>query len=84
MSRGNDLPLDVASRSGGTFASWSPSAIRAARRAVLAGSCDVVHVHTGIATPLAYLVASAVSHHGVPTVVALHSMLGGLRPWFGR
>jgi hypothetical protein len=47
------------------------------------GSYHVVHLHGGIATPLAYSVASAVSHHSVPTVVTLHSMLGGLSPWFG-
>ncbi len=63
-------------RSGSTLESFSRSRIRAARRAVADGRYDIVHVHAGLATPLAFSTAAACGRAGVPTVVTMHSMVG--------
>jgi hypothetical protein len=44
----------------------------------LNGGYDVVHVHASLGTPLAFSVASATSQAGLPTIVTMHSMIGGI------
>lgn len=64
-------------RSGSSRETFSRSGIRAAHRAVAEGRYDIVHVHAGLATPLAFSTAGACSRAGTPTVVTMHSMVGG-------
>lgn len=69
-------------RSGSTLESFSPTGIRAARRAVADGRYDIVHVHAGLATPLAFSTAGACGRAGTPTVVTMHSMVGRYAPCY--
>jgi glycosyltransferase involved in cell wall biosynthesis len=63
-------------RSGGTLDSFHPARIAAASTHVLSGGYDVVHVHAGLATPLAFHAAGVASRAGIPTLVTLHSVIG--------
>ena len=58
-----------------------PAAIAHGVRLAL-GTYDVVHVHAGIGSPLAFLSARACARAGIPTVVTLHSMLDGYQGLF--
>ncbi|MEZ5411568.1 MAG: glycosyltransferase family 4 protein [Acidimicrobiales bacterium] len=70
-------PVDTGTaRSGSARESFCRSGIRAAHRAVTDGRYDIVHVHAGLATPLAFSTAGACSRAGTPTVVTMHSMVG--------
>src|SRR4029077_17018256 len=79
---GNDRPLSHTGRTPGTFDSFSSQAIARARAAVVGGDYDVVHVHSGLATPLSFVVASAAARAALPTVVTMHSMIGGMGPLY--
>lgn len=57
-----------------------PRVIAAATDAVATGGYDVVHVHAGLVTPLAFAVAARVSAQGVPTTVTVHSLVSYLYP----
>lgn len=52
-----------------------PAAPGAGRRIVRRGAYDVVHVHIGLFTPLAYVTAGAATRSGIPVAVTLHSLL---------
>ncbi len=67
----------ASSRKGSTFESYSPRAIDAAVEAIVGGGYDAVHIHAGLATPLSFTVAATASRAGIPTVVTMHSMVGG-------
>jgi glycosyltransferase involved in cell wall biosynthesis len=67
-------------RRAATFDSFHPAAIRPAVAAVLDRGYDAVHVHMGLATPLAFTVARAASRAGRPTVATMHSVIGPLAP----
>lgn len=69
-------------RSGTTRESFSPAGIGAARRAVTDGRYDIVHVHAGLATPLAFATAGACGRAGIPTVLTMHSMMGRYAPCY--
>jgi glycosyltransferase involved in cell wall biosynthesis len=53
------------------------------RSAVLSGRYDAVHVHASTFSPLAFLVARAASHAGIPTAVTVHSLWAYASPLFG-
>ncbi|MDT7571775.1 MAG: hypothetical protein QOE05_1949, partial [Actinomycetota bacterium] len=59
-----------------------PRALPAGAAAVLQGEYDVVHVHAGTWTPLAFWTALAASRGGVPTVVTIHSLWDWAHPIF--
>jgi glycosyltransferase involved in cell wall biosynthesis len=65
-----------------TLDSFHPRAIRSATSTVLDGDYDAVHVHAGLATPLAFRTARVASRAGLPTVVTMHSMIGRLAPLY--
>lgn len=65
-----------------TLSSFSPVAIRRAMNLAVTGGYDVVHIHAGLATPLAFLTAHAVSNAAIPMVVTLHSVIGPLSPLY--
>jgi glycosyltransferase involved in cell wall biosynthesis len=67
-------------RRSATLASFRPQAIAGATSAVMRGEYDVVHVHAGLATPLAFATARIASRAGLPTVVTVHSVVGGMAP----
>ena len=52
-----------------------PGAPLAGRRLVRRGGYDVVHVHIGLFTPLAYVTAGAATASHIPVAVTLHSLL---------
>jgi phosphatidylinositol alpha 1,6-mannosyltransferase len=54
----------------------------AARRAVLLGGYDVVHLHMSTFSPLAYLAAHSAVAAGLPTVATVHSMWSYATPIF--
>lgn len=60
-----------------------PAALRQGIDSVRHGF-DVVHVHAGLLSPLAYLGARAAARAGVPTVVTMHSLLNGYQGLFQR
>jgi glycosyltransferase involved in cell wall biosynthesis len=57
-------------------------ALPAGVRALRDGDFDVVHVHAGTATPLAFWAALRCSHAGIPTVVTIHSLWAWAHPIF--
>jgi len=57
---------------------WHPWSIRAVRKALREGGYDVVHVHAGPVTPLAYAAADLAAE--IPTVVTMHSMISYVEP----
>lgn len=59
-----------------------PGALRAGGRVLLQGDYDVVHVHVGTATPLAFWAALTASRAGIPTVVTAHSLWDWAHPIF--
>lgn len=46
------------------------------------GGYDVVHVHIGVFSPLAFAAAGAAAAAGIPAVVTLHSLLSPYQPAF--
>src|SRR5262249_40570238 len=58
----------------------NPAALRAGRQAIRRGGYDVVHVHAGPATPLAY--AAVAPSTEIPTVVTMPSLLSYMQPVF--
>lgn len=50
--------------------------------AVLAGDFDVVHVHVGVGSPLAFWAALAAARRGLPTVITVHSLWAWVSPLF--
>lgn len=62
-------------------AALHPAAVPRGRRLVLEGGYDVVHVHAGVVTPLAFAVA-ALAEQGVPTVATAHSLVSNAMPLF--
>jgi glycosyltransferase involved in cell wall biosynthesis len=52
------------------------------RHVVVERKYDVVHVHAGPASPLAFSIAQQARRSGVPTVVTVHSLLAYLSPMF--
>lgn len=62
---------------------FHPLAPRAGRSLLRQGGYDVAHVHATLLSPMAFAGAQAAAGAGIPTVVTLHSLLGGLRPAFG-
>ena len=59
-----------------------PGALSAGGRALLQGEYDVVHVHAGTATPLAFWGARTCARAGIPTVVTVHSLWAWAHPIF--
>ena len=59
-----------------------PAALGAGARAVREGDYDVVHVHAGTATPLAFWVALQCARSGIPVVVTVHSLWAWAHPIF--
>jgi glycosyltransferase involved in cell wall biosynthesis len=57
-----------------------PEVLRAGRALLRERQYDVVHVHAGPASPLAFAAAALAAHF--PTVVTVHSMLSHLEPAF--
>jgi glycosyltransferase involved in cell wall biosynthesis len=52
------------------------------RQLVIDRKYDVVHVHAGLGSPLAFAVAAQAGRSGVPTVVTMHSLLAYLSGMF--
>lgn len=59
-----------------------PAATLAIPRFLRDGGYDVVHVHAGVGSPLAFLSARYASAIGLPTVFTLHSILSNVAPIF--
>jgi glycosyltransferase involved in cell wall biosynthesis len=59
-----------------------PAAPFAGARLLLDGDFDVVHVHVGTGTPLAFWGALRCSRAGIPTVVTVHSLWDWAHPIF--
>ncbi|MDX6230773.1 MAG: hypothetical protein QOI76_4163 [Frankiales bacterium] len=59
----------------------NPRGLRQGVRAA-AGGFDVVHVHAGIGSPLAFLTARSAARAGVPTLLTMHSVLEGYEGLF--
>jgi glycosyltransferase involved in cell wall biosynthesis len=59
-----------------------PGAPFAGARVLLDGDFDVVHVHAGTGTPLAFWAALTCSRAGIPTVVTVHSLWAWAHPIF--
>ncbi|MDX6199329.1 MAG: hypothetical protein QOJ79_2480 [Actinomycetota bacterium] len=59
-----------------------PAAPFAGARALRDGDFDVVHVHVGTGTPLAFWAALTCSRAGIPTVVTVHSLWDWAHPIF--
>jgi glycosyltransferase involved in cell wall biosynthesis len=59
-----------------------PAAPFAGARVLLDGDFDVVHVHAGTGTPLAFWAALVCSRAGIPTVVTVHSLWDWAHPIF--
>ena len=59
-----------------------PLALGAGTRAVLAYDPDVVHVHAGTATPLAFWVTLQCARRGIPVVITIHSLWAWAHPIF--
>ncbi len=57
---------------------WHPWSIQAVRKVLREGRYDVVHVHAGPVTPLAYAAADLAAE--IPTVVTMHSMISYVEP----
>ncbi len=57
-----------------------PAALRAGRRMLRERAYDVVHVHAGLISPLAFAAMSAAAD--TPTVVTAHSLISYLEPAF--
>jgi len=75
-ARGHDVEIITALAGNGSgLARSRPSVIRSVADAVRAGGFDVVHVHAGVFTPIAFGAAAAASRAGIPTVVTEHSLL---------
>src|SRR5262249_45475605 len=55
-------------------------ALRTGRQVLRRGGYDVVHVHAGPATPLAYAAAALATE--IPTVVTMHSLISYMEPAF--
>ena len=70
-----------------TESSFHPSALHPAslprgRRLIRDGKYDLVHVHVGVVSPLAFAAAEAAANTALPTVVTVHSMLSYCQPAF--
>ena len=50
--------------------------------ALLAGDFDVVHVHVGVGSPLAFWAARTAARRGIPTVITVHSLWAWVYPLF--
>ena len=50
--------------------------------ALLAGDFDVVHVHVGVGSPLAFWAALFAARRGIPTVITVHSLWAWVYPLF--
>jgi glycosyltransferase involved in cell wall biosynthesis len=59
-----------------------PAAPFAGARVLLDGDFDVVHVHAGTGTPLAFWAALVCARAGIPTVVTVHSLWDWAHPIF--
>lgn len=59
-----------------------PRAPFAGARVLLDGSFDVVHVHAGVGSPLAFWAALRCARAGIPTVVTVHSLWAWAHPIF--
>jgi glycosyltransferase involved in cell wall biosynthesis len=59
-----------------------PGALSEGTRVLRDGNYDVVHVHAGTWTPLAFWAALKASRAGVPTVVTIHSLWAWAHPIF--
>jgi glycosyltransferase involved in cell wall biosynthesis len=59
-----------------------PGALSEGARALRSGDYDVVHVHAGTWTPLAFWGALTASRAGMPTVVTIHSLWAWAHPIF--
>ncbi|MDT7539330.1 MAG: hypothetical protein QOI82_2915 [Actinomycetota bacterium] len=59
-----------------------PGAPFAGARVLLDGDFDVVHVHAGTGTPLAFWAALTCSRAGIPTVATVHSLWDWAHPIF--
>jgi glycosyltransferase involved in cell wall biosynthesis len=57
---------------------WHPWSIRAVRKVLREGGYDVMHVHAGPVTPLAYAAADLAAE--IPTVITMHSMISYVEP----
>src|SRR4051794_36382900 len=62
------------------LAHFRPGALTASSESITAGRYDVVHVHAGLVTPMAFTVAARASAAGLPTVVTAHSLVSYLYP----
>ena len=67
---------------GTPLARLRPSAIRDVADAVRGGRYDMVHVHAGVFTPIAFAALVTASRAGTPTVVTAHSLLHQVRTPF--
>ena len=70
-----------------TESAFYPSALHPAglplgRRLIRDGKYDLVHVHIGVVSPLAFATAHAAANTALPTVVTVHSMLSYCQPAF--
>lgn len=74
-------PVRVTRLPTGAFGLPGPAALRRAGRLV-GGDVDVVHVHVGVGSPLAFWTARAAARCGVPTVVTIHSVWWRVAPVF--
>jgi glycosyltransferase involved in cell wall biosynthesis len=59
-----------------------PRAPFAGARVLLHGDFDVVHVHAGVGSPLAFWAALRCARAGIPTVVTVHSLWAWAHPIF--
>lgn len=59
-----------------------PAAPRRIGGLLRSGAYDVVHVHVGLLSPLAFAAVAAAADAGLPVVVTLHSLLSPYQPGF--
>ncbi len=59
-----------------------PAAVAAIPRVLRSGHYDVIHVHAGVGSPLAFFAARWAAATGIPTVFTLHSILSNVSPIF--
>lgn len=78
----SDVPVRRVTEAFRHPAALHPGAPRAAGALLRTGGYDVVHVHAGVFSPLAFAAVAAATGAGLPAVVTLHSFLASYEPAF--
>lgn len=61
---------------------WTPTAFRRLGAILRSGNFDVVHTHSSLISPTAYVATYLAQKAGVPTVLTVHSIWGGFSRMF--